>query len=132
MTESTDILLNAGMTQQQILAGRLRNVAERMQRDVELAALLVVEGAKVWQKLFPDTPPEKLAEWARLTLQAASAQLESEKQTAVLTYPEPYNVLIPNQQAYVDSLPEGGKRRREQKTLDNMIEEATAMMADGQ
>ncbi|MBK8184278.1 MAG: hypothetical protein IPK63_15925 [Candidatus Competibacteraceae bacterium] len=132
MTESTDILLKAGMTQQQILAGRMRNVAERMQRDVELAALLVVEGAKVWQKVFPDTPPEQLAEWARLTLQAASAQLKSEKQTAVPTYPEPYDVLIPNQQALVDSLPEGGKLRREQKTLDNMIEEAAAMMDDGQ
>jgi hypothetical protein len=131
MTTGNEILLNAGMTQQQILAGRMRNVAERMQRDVELAALLVSEGAKVWQELYPATPPDKLAAWASLTLQASSAQLESKKQTAVPAYPEPYDVLIPNQQALVDSLPAGGKRRREQKTLDNMREEAAAM-ADGQ
>lgn len=134
MTESSnDILLKAGMTQQQIMAGRVRNIAERMQRDIELAALLVTEGVKMWQELYPDTPPDKLVAWASLTLQAASAQLKGKpEQAAAPTYPDPYDLLIPNQQAYVDSLPEGDKREREQKALDNMSEEAAAMMDEGQ
>lgn len=132
MTTSNDILLKAGMTTEQIAAGRLYNIADRMQRDIQLAALLVTEGAKAWQRLYPDTPPEKLAEWAQATLAAASEQLNGGKGTAVPAYPEPYDVLIPNQQAYIDSLKAGGKKKREQQVLDNLKEEARLMVEEGQ
>lgn len=127
MIDSTNILLNAGMTQQQIIAGRMANIAERMQRDIQLAALLVEKGAKAWQQLYPEAPPEKLAEWAQTMLRLASQQLtgDGEQETAVPAYPEPYDVLIPNQQAYVESRKSDGERRREQKKLDELIAEAS-------
>lgn len=126
MTTSNEILQKAGMTQQQIIAGRMANIAERIRRDIELAALLVAEGAKVWQLMYPNTPPEKLAEWASATLAAARQSLNGEKQTAVPAYPEPYDVLIPNQRAYVENCTNEAERRQEQKKLDELIAEAAA------